>query len=106
MELVFAIGLVIAVIVGVVAATQSSSPSKFRQLGDMRGKLAQIIAVVGRPQSYSYPAPSKVLAQWVTSGFQIALLFQYQQLADKELASEEERNKRLICLGITNQFVR
>jgi len=60
---------------------------KFEQLGIIQGKtLAEIIDVVGLPNSISALSGGKILRQWLATGYHIALLF----------------NGNDICEGITH----
>jgi hypothetical protein len=65
MEILIPIVIVIGLIVGLVNVLQRSSLSKFQQLGDIRGKtLSQVIDAAGLPNSYSNPAPGRLLVVW------------------------------------------
>lgn len=101
------IAVVIGIIIAIVNAVSRPSLSKFDQLGDIRGKtLDQVIGTAGLPQSYSTPAPGKVLAQWICPGFHVALLFEYRGPKGEDWGKVDEHRQDFICLGITHQFGR
>ncbi len=69
----------LAVIVGAVysAAAKVSLQKKFVGLGNMAGLTkAEIIAVVGQPNSVTTIGPDMTLLQWQRDGYHIALIFQ------------------------------
>lgn len=82
-------GLILyAVISMMVKAPGSSLQSKFVGLGTLKGKSkAEIISVVGPPNSISAAANGRTLSQWLATGYHIALLF------DGET-----------CEGVTHEF--
>jgi hypothetical protein len=82
-------GLVLFFVIGMlVKAPGRSLQSKFVSLGNLKWRSkAEIVAVVGPPNSISGAANGRTLCQWMATGYHIALLF------DGET-----------CEGITHQF--
>jgi hypothetical protein len=91
MEIALALigGLVIfGIISALVKAPGNRLQQQFVSLGQLPGKTkAEIIAAVGQPSSMSATADGKVLLQWISTGYHIALLFDGES-----------------CLGITHEF--
>ena len=49
---------------------------KFQKLGNLKGQhIASIIAAVGEPNSRSVAADGRVVCQWISTGYHIALIF-------------------------------
>ncbi len=83
------LGLVLfAVISSLVRAPGQNLRTKFVKLGQLKGKTkAEIVAIVGPPNSFSAVAGGKTVCQWMATGYHIALLF------DGE-----------VCQGVTHEF--
>lgn len=58
------------------AMSATSVQKKFADLGTLTGKTkAEILAVVGQPNSVSSVGDGKTLLQWQATGYHIALMF-------------------------------
>ena len=80
--------LLYALTKAVVRAPGASLQRKFQKLGTIKGQhIATIIAAVGQPNSRSVAADGRIVCQWISSGYHIALIF-----TDN------------ICDGITHEF--
>ena len=105
MEILYAIAIVIALVVGIVNWLNQPSRGKIERLGDIRGKsLEQVIASAGLPQSYSAQGGGKLLAQWIAPGIHVALLFEYKGAHDGDGRNIDAHRHEFICLGVTHQF--
>lgn len=105
--ILFLIVVAIGIVFAIANAVSRPSLSKFESLGDIRGKnLARVIGEAGLPQSYSTPAPGRVLAQWIAPGFHVALLFEYQGPAGADWGNIDAHREHFVCLGVTHQFGR
>jgi hypothetical protein len=80
--------ILFAITKAVVRAPGASLQRKFQKLGTIKGQhIATIIAAVGQPNSRSVSGDGRVVCQWISSGYHIALIF-----TDN------------ICDGITHEF--
>ena len=104
MEILYALVIIIALIAGIANAINRPSGSKFSSLGELRGKtLAEVIGAVGLPTSYSTSKPQTILVQWITTGFHIALLFEYRG-QNPDWGDIDNHRAEYICLGVTHQY--
>jgi hypothetical protein len=77
-----------AIISALTTAPGRSLQSKFVGMGTLAGRTKdEIIAVVGAPNSISALPNSKVVLQWMASGYHIALIFNGE-----------------VCEGVSHEF--
>jgi hypothetical protein len=82
-------GLILFLVIGAAVKSPGRALQKrFVSMGDMRGKaFTEISAVVGVPQSISAMPDGGKVAQWLSTGYHIALVF----------------DEKDICQGISHQ---
>lgn len=77
-----------AITKAVVRAPGASLQRRFQKLGKLKGQhIASIIAAVGQPNSRSVSADGRIVCQWISTGYHIALIF-----SDN------------VCDGVTHEF--